>query len=343
MLTDRNMNLDSTRLERQKRHLFRLKQKGVIRKTIYVHEDCAPYLDRLKKHLISSESAPLLLNLTEKLERNKPVNVAQVKQLSPFRYPGGKTWLVPEIRQILRSLGKRPKIFIEPFAGGAIVGLTIAAENLADKIILAELDIGVAAVWKTILMNSERLCQRILTFPINMETVISELSKKYKDINELAFQTLLRNRTQHGGILAPGASLIKKGENGKGISSRWYPETLVRRIRIINILRQKIDFIEGDGFAIINKYFKKPNIFFYIDPPYTAGGKNSGKRLYAHNEINHKHLFDLMATVSGDFVMSYNDSKEVRELAGEHKFRIATIPMKNTHHEVMNELLIMKQ
>ena len=26
------------------------------------------------------------------------VNVAKVQQLSPLRYPGGKTWLVPEIR-----------------------------------------------------------------------------------------------------------------------------------------------------------------------------------------------------------------------------------------------------
>lgn len=50
------------------------------------------------------------------------VNVASVPQRSPFRYPGGKTWLVPLIRQWLISLPKRPAELIEPFAGGAIVG-----------------------------------------------------------------------------------------------------------------------------------------------------------------------------------------------------------------------------
>ena len=50
------------------------------------------------------------------------VNVASVPQRSPFRYPGGKTWLVPCVRQWLQSLEKRPTVLVEPFAGGAIIG-----------------------------------------------------------------------------------------------------------------------------------------------------------------------------------------------------------------------------
>ena len=46
------------------------------------------------------------------------INVASIPQRSPFRYPGGKTWLVPYIRQWLSSLPARPHEFIEPFAGG---------------------------------------------------------------------------------------------------------------------------------------------------------------------------------------------------------------------------------
>lgn len=47
------------------------------------------------------------------------VNVASVPQRSPFRYPGGKTWLIPRIRQWLRSRPERPHVLIEPFAAGA--------------------------------------------------------------------------------------------------------------------------------------------------------------------------------------------------------------------------------
>lgn len=52
------------------------------------------------------------------------INVASVPHRSPFRYPGGKTWLVPYIRQWLTYLTPRPAILGEPFAGGAIVGLS---------------------------------------------------------------------------------------------------------------------------------------------------------------------------------------------------------------------------
>jgi len=62
------------------------------------------------------------------------------KQRSPFRYPGGKTWLVPRVRRWLASLPQTPARLIEPFAGGAIIGLTAAAEKLAEHVILVELD-----------------------------------------------------------------------------------------------------------------------------------------------------------------------------------------------------------
>src|SRR3989304_5612529 len=79
------------------------------------------------------------------------VNVASVPQRSPFRYPGGKTWLVPRIRQWLGSLPAKPAKLIEPFAGGAIVGLTAAFEQLTDLVILVERDEQVAAVWHPII------------------------------------------------------------------------------------------------------------------------------------------------------------------------------------------------
>ncbi len=62
------------------------------------------------------------------------VNVASVPLRSPFRYPGGKTWLVPYIRRWLASCNSRPMEFIEPFAGGGIISLTVAAESLSDHV-----------------------------------------------------------------------------------------------------------------------------------------------------------------------------------------------------------------
>lgn len=101
----------------------------------------------------------------------KLVNVASVPQRSPFRYPGGKTWLQPRIRSWMNSLRVRPKVFIEPFAGGGSIGLTVAFENLAQHVVLCELDRQVAAVWETILLGeAEWLAGRILSFELTHDS-----------------------------------------------------------------------------------------------------------------------------------------------------------------------------
>src|SRR5256885_518212 len=82
---------------------------------------------------------------------NRVTNVASVPQRSPFRYPGGKTWLIPQIRKWLIGLRRTPVELIEPFAGGAIVSLTAIAENLVDRVTMIELDDAVASVWQTII------------------------------------------------------------------------------------------------------------------------------------------------------------------------------------------------
>ncbi|MFA7171836.1 MAG: hypothetical protein WC340_00225 [Kiritimatiellia bacterium] len=53
-------------------------------------------------------------DFSDEVESLKTVNVASVPQLSLFRYPGGKTWFVPRLREWLRSQPSKPKILIEP-------------------------------------------------------------------------------------------------------------------------------------------------------------------------------------------------------------------------------------
>jgi len=272
----------------------------------------------------------------------RPVNVSKVRQLSPFRYPGGKTWLVPQIRKWICSLDFRPDVFVEPFAGGGIASLTVAIENLADKVYMAELDPDVASVWQTIFNAPDYLCKRILRFKVNLENVKRVINTKPKTLEQRAFRTIVKNRTQRGGILAPGASLIKSGENGKGLKSRWYPETLVKRITLIHELRHKITFASEDGFDSISRYKQRVKAAFFIDPPYTAGGKRAGNRLYFLNQIDHLKLFDMMTKIHGVFLMTYDDSQEVIELAESHDFVWNKVPMKNTHHAINFELLIKK-
>lgn len=271
----------------------------------------------------------------------KPVNVASVPQRSPFRYPGGKTWLVPYFRRWMKSFEVRPEILIEPFAGGGIISLTAAFEKLADRVIMVELDEQIASVWESILDgNAGWLAKEILSFTLNHETAKIMLAQCPTSKRKLAFQTILRNRINHGGILADGSGIIKNGENGKGICSRWYPQTIAKRIKNIEFVSKHISFYHADAFQIMAEHRNKPDVVYFIDPPYTAGGKRAGSRLYKHSEIDHEKLFEFCKTLRGDFLMTYDNADEVLELASNHGFQVKPIAMKNTHHAKMTELLI---
>jgi len=271
----------------------------------------------------------------------RTVNVASVPQRSPFRYPGGKTWLIPQIRKWLSSLPQKPKLFIEPFVGGAIVSLTAAMENLVEKVLMVELDDEVAAVWKTIINgDAEWLATRIENFGMSLDAARKIVAASPTETKEIAFRTIVKNRTMHGGILAAGTSFLNQGENGKGVLSRWYPSTLAKRIRTIDFAKQKIEFIHGSAFDAIKQHQKCKTAVWFVDPPYTVGGKKAGSRLYTHSEVDHEKIFSLMEHVAGDFLLTYDDSVEVKMLAQKHGFNTRLIPMKGTHNAEMTELLI---
>jgi DNA adenine methylase len=282
-----------------------------------------------------------LLPEFETEERDKPVNVASVPQRSPFRYPGGKTWLVPLFRRWMMSLSNPPAALVEPFAGGGIISLTAAFEHLANRVVMVELDEQIAAVWKTILGgDAEWLAKRILSFDLTVESAKAEFGKTPRNQREFAFQTVLKNRTAHGGILAEGAGVLKHGENGKGILSRWYPQTIAKRISNIALVAHRIEFIHGDAFDVLAKFRRDADAAVFIDPPYTAGGKRAGSRLYNHCDIDHERLFSVCETLKGDFLLTYDNAEEVHALAMRHGFETKAVAMKNTHHAEMNELLI---
>jgi DNA adenine methylase len=271
------------------------------------------------------------------------VNVASVRQRSPFRYPGGKTWLVPLILQWLASLPPSRRVeLVEPFAGGAIVGLSAAFERLVEHATLVELDDQVAAVWSTIISEDQGawLASQIRSFDLTSHAVDALLARENLPVRERALQTIVKNRVNRGGILAAGAGKVKWGENGKGIASRWYPDTLAKRILDIVAIRDRLSFMHGDGLHVIRQNSYRQDIAFFIDPPYTAAGKKPGRRLYTCSDLDHNILFELVSQAASDFLMTYDDVEDIRRLASQWGFETQTVAMKNTHHAHKTELLI---
>lgn len=206
---------------------------------------------------------------------------------------------------------------------------------------MIELDPHVAAVWRTVLNGqADWLSSQIRSFKFTRETVVAELNKPLMTLRHKAWLTLLRNRVSHGGILAPGSGLLNRGENDKGLKSRWYPRTLSNRIAEIYGLKERISFIEGDGLIWLKKHegVAADRLAFFIDPPYVT----AGQRLYAFCELDHRGLFEVASRLPGKVLMTYEDSPQIRRLAADFGFALKPINMVGRQQIKKTELLIGK-
>ena len=257
--------------------------------------------------------------------------------LSPFRYPGGKSWLKPVIEHWLNPPVEH---LVEAFAGGANVTIAALVHSLASRATMIEIDPNVAAVWMVILDGqAEWLGAKIKSFRLNRTSLAREFEQSPEAVRDVAWTTLLRNRVSHGGIITTGAGVLNRGEDGRGLKSRWYAKTLRERITGINALRDKITFLQQDAITWLADAAANPpaeTTAYFIDPPYAT----AGKRLYTHSAIDHARLFELGSRLSGRVLMTYEDTKEVRDLAQSHGFDVRNINMQSRQNRAKTELLI---
>jgi DNA adenine methylase len=102
------------------------------------------------------------------------------------------------------------------------------AEGYCDRAYFSEIDASVASVWSCALSTGTELAHQVENFKVTKKHVDELFRHASNDATSVqrALAVLVRNRVHRGGVLAEGAGRLKKGENGKGIRSRWYPETI---------------------------------------------------------------------------------------------------------------------
>lgn len=277
-------------------------------------------------------------------ERDKEGTVEnKPSTLSPFRYPGGKSRLRATIISWISQLGFRPTHFVEPFAGGASVGLAVAELDLAEHVTLAEIDPDVGAVWDVVLNGqATAFAERISSFRLTRSTAAETIAREPRDQLSRAFRCLLLNRISRAGIMAAGAGWLNRGENDHGIASRWYPDTLVHRIVWTNALRDKITFVQRDGLEVLRQFSKHSRAVAFVDPPYVANGRGAGQRLYAYHDVDCDELFKIIRTFTGAMVITYHRSVIVERHADALGLERHTITVRTGHAHPKRELIMYK-
>ena len=244
--------------------------------------------------------------------------------LSPLRYPGGKRRLINFMKTIIHENGLIGSQYIEPYAGGASIGLALLMDGYASCIHINDLDRAVYAFWYSVLHKTEELSQLIQETPVTIKEWLKQRkiqeNKKRVSLIELGFSTFFLNRTNRSGIISGGVIGGKEQNGDWKLDCRFNKSELMQRIRKISEYKQKIFLYNKDASEFIQTELPKieTNSLVYLDPPYYIKGQ---QMLYVnyYGPNDHKSIASLISQVNQLWVISYDDVPEIRLLYKKYK------------------------
>lgn len=263
---------------------------------------------------------------------------------SPLRYPGGKNRLAGFIGLVIQNLNLQNCTYIEPFAGGAGVALSLLMNGTVDNIIINDYDKAIYSFWRAIKQEPDALISRIEDTSVTIEEwhrqkeVYSSATSYSLD---LAFATLFLNRTNHSGILNAGpiGGYSQAGE--WKIDVRFDKEALIAKIGAIAEHRQNITIYNKDIISLLRNYAHGfgNNVFFYFDPPYYNKGQKLYKNFFSHRD--HQRIRDVIAQeIAEQWIITYDDVEEIDKLYADFARRRFDLVYSAANKGTASELMI---
>jgi DNA adenine methylase len=197
------------------------------------------------------------------------------RYLSPLRYPGGKGRLASFVGSLIDSQDARPSIYVEPFAGGAGVGLRLLVNEYVDEIVINDLNPGIAAFWRAVFAAPNELLQRLSSCDVSVAEWHRQreiyLAEPDDDV-ALGFALFFLNRTNRSGILDARPIGGYEQDGRWKIDARFDKGGLTERIRALSQYESRVFVTEADGVDLMAKYISDSKSFVYADPPYLQKG-----------------------------------------------------------------------
>ncbi len=242
----------------------------------------------------------------------------RARLLSPLRYPGAKRQLIPLFDAVLRA---RPvRTFIEPFAGGATVALHVAANGLADRVVLGEADPLIGWFWHVACYDTAWLIDQVKTVDISLATWDRMRDAQDDSPRGQALACLFLNRTSFSGILHHRAGPIggRAQTSAYGIGCRFPRAELARRLQLVGQLAaaRRIAAVEPASYdvtiPVALKTYGSAGALVYLDPPFYAKAATLYRQSFTPED--HRRLCGFLMGLKESWVLSYDDHRVIREL-----------------------------
>ena len=229
---------------------------------------------------------------------------------SPLRYPGGKYRLSPFVRLAINNLNIQNCTYIEPFAGGAGVALSLLLDGTANRIVINDYDKAIYSLWRAIKNEPHALIRLIKNTPVD----INEWNKAKNIYStatsyslELAFATLFLNRTNRSGILNAGPIGGKKQDGDWKLDVRFDKTAIIEKIEKIASHKDSITIYNKDIISLLHNYVPNlgNNVFIYFDPPYFKKGQKLYKNFF--DPKDHQTIRDvIMNEITSPWILTYD-------------------------------------
>lgn len=239
--------------------------------------------------------------------------------LSPLRYPGGKRRLVNFMKTIIQENNLVTGQYVEPYAGGASVGLALLLDGYVNHIHINDLDRAVYAFWYSVLYKTEELCELIQKTPVVMDEWYRQRQiqdhPRESTLLPLGFSTFFLNRTNRSGIISGGVIGGKSQSGEWKLDCRFNKAELINRIRKVAKYKKQISVYNKDASVFIRTALPKIHgeTLIYFDPPYYVKGQQA---LYVnfYEPDDHKVIAKLISNLKHNWIISYDDMPEIRSL-----------------------------
>ncbi len=256
--------------------------------------------------------------------------------ISPLRYPGGKSFLCGYIERFLTHNNLHPRLFVEPFAGGASVSMHLLGKGLVDQVALYDLDLMVTSFWWAVFNDGKWLQNRVRRAEVTLDHWISQQKLSLDGHRTNAWKCLFLNRTSFSGILAKHAGPLggKSQTSANKIDCRFYRNTIIQRLKELRAFRDQVVNVDClDWRETIKRHEKlegnDPNAcLIYLDPPFF----HKAEDLYNHHfsAKQHENLIAQLSTLQIPWLLSYDRCPEAIGLFRKYSLHYRTVPVRYT-------------
>ena len=234
-----------------------------------------------------------------------------MNNISPLRYPGGKTRACKYLDQILEENYNIKEFdnIISPFFGGG--SFEFFLQNKYNiNIIANDKFIPLYNFWNTCKFNKNELCQKLYfdINKINKNTFFKfrNIILNEKNILNSAYMYFIINRCSFSGATLSGGYSSES-------SNKRFTKSSIDRINKLNLTNFTINNYDFEDF--LDKYDSYKN-FIFLDPPYFLEKKKSilyGNNGDLHENFDHDRLFSVLYNKK-NWIMTYNNCDYITNL-----------------------------